>query len=146
MLVFQIAPYSLFSELFFSPISIYLFSPQSRGIQLVVHLVSSLQLPYGEGREPCVPQNTTPTKPHCFLTPRSQPHQCVGGNTVQLATVSVCTAPGPPQESLVCDGTRTSLPAKPSPNLDDAGPILRCPMGLPVAAGCDRAWTRTQNL
>ncbi|XP_071193620.1 upstream stimulatory factor 1-like isoform X10 [Salvelinus alpinus] len=43
----------------------------------------------------------------------SQPHQCVGGNTVYLATVSACTAPGPPQESLVRDGTRTCLPAKP---------------------------------
>ena len=42
------------------------------------------------------------------------------------------------------DGTRTSLPAKPSPNPDDAGPIVRRPMGLPVAAGCDRAWTRTR--
>uniref|UniRef100_A0A673W6L4 E3 ubiquitin-protein ligase RNF10 n=1 Tax=Salmo trutta TaxID=8032 RepID=A0A673W6L4_SALTR len=37
-------------------------------------------------------------------------------------------APGPPQESLECSGTRTSLPAKPSPNLDNAGPIVRRPM------------------
>ena len=32
-----------------------------------------------------------------------------------------------PQKSLVCDGTRTSLPAKPSPNPDDAGTIVRRP-------------------
>ena len=56
------------------------------------------------------------------LQPRSQPHQCVRGNTVYLATVSACTAPGPPQESLVRNETRISLPAKPSPNLDSAGP------------------------
>ena len=62
------------------------------------------------------------------------------------ATVSACPAPGPPQESLVCNGTRTSLPAKPSTNPDDAGPIVRRPTGLPVAAGGDRAWARTQNL
>ncbi|XP_064878450.1 uncharacterized protein LOC135573336 isoform X2 [Oncorhynchus nerka] len=37
-------------------------------------------------------------------------HQCVGGNTIHPVTVSACTAPGPPQESLVRNGTRTSLP------------------------------------
>jgi hypothetical protein len=46
---------------------------------------------------------------------------------------------------LVCDGTRTSLPAKPSPIPNDAGPIVRRPKGVPVAAGCDRAWTRTRT-
>ena len=42
-----------------------------------------------------------------------------------------------PQESLVRNGTRTSLPAKPSPISDDTGQIVHCPMGLPVAAGCN---------
>ena len=37
------------------------------------------------------------------------------------------------QESLEHDGTRASLPAKPSPNPEDAGPILRLLTGLPVA-------------
>jgi hypothetical protein len=60
--------------------------------------------------------------------------------------VSAYTAPGLPQESLERDGTRTSLLAKPSPNPDDAGPIVRRPMGLPVVSSCDRAWTQTQNL
>ena len=45
------------------------------------------------------------------IQPGSQPHQCVGGNTVHLATWSAC----PPQESLVCDETRLrqSLSANP---------------------------------
>ena len=52
-----------------------LFSPQFCGIQLFssYYLVSSLQLPYGlgrdEGRKPCVLRNTT--KQHCFLTQRA---------------------------------------------------------------------------
>ncbi|XP_045569017.1 zinc finger and SCAN domain-containing protein 2-like [Salmo salar] len=39
-----------------------------------------------------------------------------------------------------------SKSAKPSPNPDNGGPIVCRPMGLPVSAGCNRAWTRTQNL
>ncbi|XP_064871754.1 dual specificity mitogen-activated protein kinase kinase 5-like [Oncorhynchus nerka] len=78
-------------------------------------LVSSLQLPYGlwrgEGREPCVFRFGT------------QPNQ-----------TTLLLAPGPPQESLERDGSRTSLPVKPSPNPDDAGPNVRHPMGFPVAA------------
>ena len=67
------------------------------------------------------PPKHNPTKPHCFLTqlpiqPGSQPHQCVGGNTVHLATVSACTVPGSPQGS---------LPPEPSLNPDDTGPIVR---------------------
>ena len=38
-------------------------------------------------------------------------------------------APSPSQELLEHDGTRTSQPAKPSPNPDDAGPIVRHLMG-----------------
>ena len=34
--------------------------------------------------------------------------------------------------------------AKPPPNPDDAGPIVRCLMGLLVTAGCDTAWDRTR--
>ena len=30
------------------------------------------------------------------------------------------------------------------PNPDDAGPIVRCPMELPITAGCDTAWIRTR--
>ena len=48
--------------------------------------------------------------------------------------MSACTAPSPPQESLVRDETRIYPPAKHSPNPDDAGLIVRHPMGLPVAA------------
>ena len=88
---------------------------------------------------------TQPSQAALLLDTMHQ-HQCVGENTVHLATVSVCTAPGPPQESLLRDGTRTSLSAKPSPSPDDAGPIVRRPMGLPVVAGCDRAWTEPGSL
>nr|XP_046210222.1 F-box only protein 9-like isoform X1 [Oncorhynchus gorbuscha] len=42
------------------------------------------------------------------------------------------------------NGTRTSLWATPSSNPDNAGPIVHHFMGLPVTAGCDRAWTRTR--
>ena len=38
-----------------------------------------------------------------------------------------------PQESLVCDETRISVPAKLSPNPGDTGQIVRCNMGLPAA-------------
>ena len=30
------------------------------------------------------------------------------------------------------------------PNQDEAGTILRRPMGLPITAGCDTAWIRTR--
>ena len=45
---------------------------------------------------------------------------------------------------LECEGTRTTQQATPSPNLDEAGPIVLRLMGLLVAANCDTAqyWTR----
>jgi hypothetical protein len=30
------------------------------------------------------------------------------------------------------------------PNPDDAGPIVRRPMGLPITTGCHTAWIRTR--
>ena len=51
---------------------------------------------------------------------------------------------GAPKESIECDGTRTSRPAKPSPNPDDAGLIVRSLMGLLVAAGCNTARDQTR--
>jgi hypothetical protein len=48
------------------------------------------------------------------IQPGSQPHLCVRGNTVPLATWTACTDPGPPQEPLVHNETRISLLAKPS--------------------------------
>uniref|UniRef100_A0A4W5KNJ0 Uncharacterized protein n=1 Tax=Hucho hucho TaxID=62062 RepID=A0A4W5KNJ0_9TELE len=39
---------------------------------------------------------------------------------------------------------KSRTPAKPSPNPDDAGPIVRRPMGLPLTAGCDTAQDRTR--
>ena len=52
-------------------------------------------------------------------------------------------APSPPQESLQRNGRRTSRPAKASPNLDNAGPIVRRLMGLPVVASCNTDRYRT---
>ena len=34
--------------------------------------------------------------------------------------------------------------SRPNPDPDDAGPIVRRPMGFPIAAGCDTAWNRTR--
>ena len=48
------------------------------------------------------------------IQPGSQPHQCAGGNTVHRPPWLAHTAPSPPQESLVRDETRISLPTKPS--------------------------------
>ena len=70
------------------------------------------------------------------IQPRSQPHQCVRGNTVHLATWLACTAPVPPQESLVCDETRISLPVTPS--------LTRATLGqLCVAPRTYRSWPVT---
>jgi hypothetical protein len=53
---------------------------------------------------------------------------------VHLATWLARTVPGLPQESLVRDETRISLPGQALPNPDDARPIVHRPMDLPVAA------------
>ena len=134
-----------------------LFLPQFRSIQLFL-VVTILSHHYnsrtGSGETKVESHASYETQPNqaalllntARIQPGCQPHQCVGGNTVPLATWSACTAPGPPQESLVRDETRISLPAKPSLTPDDARPIVRRPVDLPVAAGCDRAWARTQSL
>jgi hypothetical protein len=33
----------------------------------------------------------------------------------------------------------------PRPNSDDAGAIVRRPMGLSIMTGCDRAWIQTRD-
>ena len=69
-----------------------------------------------------------PTKPHCFLTQRASNPEASRTNVSEATPCTwqpwlARTVPGPPQESLVRDETRISLPAKPSLtwNLDDAG-------------------------
>jgi hypothetical protein len=47
-------------------------------------------------------------------------------------------------ESLERDDPSKAPPAKPSPNSDDAGPIVRRPIGLQILAGCDTTRDRTQ--
>jgi hypothetical protein len=130
---------------FFSPISWY-------PIGSSYSLVSSLELLYGLRRgdcwEPCVLRNTTQTSrtmTQCPSNPKPAAPMYRRKDRTPGDRVSV-HCPGPPQESLVHDETRISLLAKPSPNPDDAGPIVRLPMGLLVTAGCGRAWTQTQNL
>ena len=34
--------------------------------------------------------------------------------------------------------------ARPKPDPDDAGPIVRHPMGLPIMADCDTDWNKTR--
>ncbi|XP_064794113.1 coiled-coil domain-containing protein 90B, mitochondrial isoform X1 [Oncorhynchus masou masou] len=64
------------------------------------------------------PPKHSPTKPHC-LTQRASNPEASRTNVSEETPCTwrpwlVCTAPGPPQESLVRDETRISLPAKPS--------------------------------
>ena len=125
------------------------FSPQLLVVTVLSHHYNSLT-DSGEAKvKSHVSSETQPNQATLLLNtvhiqPRSHPHQCVRGNTIHLATWSVCTVPGPPQELLVHDETRISLPAKPS--LTRTTPIVRRPMGLQVAAGFDRAWAQTQSL
>ena len=102
--------------LFFTP-----FSPQFHGIQLFFLVITILSHRYnsrtGSGETKIESHASSETQPNqaalllntARIQPGSQPHQCVGGNTVPLATWSACTVP---QESLVHDETRISPPAK----------------------------------
>ena len=113
------------------------FSPQVHGIQLFVvcilsHRYTSLT-DSGETKvESHASSETQPNQAALLLNtacikPGSQPHQCVAGNTVHLATWLACIAPGPPHESLVRDETRKSLPAKPSLTRTTLGQLCVAP-------------------
>jgi hypothetical protein len=119
---------------FFSPIN---------SIQLIVATLLShrynSRTDWGETKiESHVTSETQPNQATLLLNtariqPGSQPHQCVGENTVHLATWLACTALGLPQESLVRDETRISLQAKPS--------LTRTTLGqLCVAPRSSRPW------
>ena len=73
------------------------------------------------------------------LQPGSQPHQCVGGNTVHLASVSACTSPGPPHDLLEREGT-----GNPPLTRTTLGQLCAAAWVSPFAAGCDTAWNRTK--
>jgi hypothetical protein len=118
------------------------------------YLVSSLQLPYGSGETKVEGHASSDTQPNqaalLLNTVRiqlgSQPHQCAGGNTVHLATLASahCARPATGVASARWD---KDIPTSQTlPNPDDARPIVRRPMDLPVTAGCDRAWAQTQSL
>uniref|UniRef100_A0A8C8F818 SH3 domain-binding glutamic acid-rich protein n=1 Tax=Oncorhynchus tshawytscha TaxID=74940 RepID=A0A8C8F818_ONCTS len=122
------------------------FSPQLRDIQLVVTVLSHRCNSLADSGDAKVNSHaSSETRPRqaallldtLLIQPGSQPHQCVGGITIQLATEASVHAPGRHKESLERNGTRSSQPAKPSPNLDDAGPIMCRLMGLPVTVGCN---------
>ena len=110
---------SSFFFLFLTP-----FSPKCLWYPIVsnYYIVSSLQLPYrlgrDEGRKPCVLRNTTQPS-RTALTQRASNPEASRTNVSEETPCTwvpwlACTAPGPPQESLVRDETRISLPVKPS--------------------------------
>ena len=85
-------------------------------------------------------------KPHCFLTQSPLNLEASRTNVSEETPgdgVSVHCAR--PATGVVSARWEKDIPAaKPSPNPDDAGPIVCQPMGLPVVAGCDTAWTQTR--
>ena len=123
--------------MFSTYIYIFLNPTQFRGIQLLVVTVLShrynSRTDFGEAKvESHASSETQPNQAALLLNtlriqPGSQPHQCVGGNTVHLATWSLCTARGPLQKSLVRDEIRISLPAKPSLTRTTLGQLCAAP-------------------
>ena len=72
------------------------------------------------------------------LQPGSQPHQCVGGNTVHLAPLVSAYCARPATGVAGARSDKYIPTGQTLPNPDDARPIVRRPTDLPVAAGCDR--------
>ena len=65
------------------------------------------------------PAKHHPTKPHCFLTQRASNPEASRTNVSEETPCTwqpwlACTEPSPPQESLVRNETRISLPSNPS--------------------------------
>ena len=107
-------------------------------------LVSSLKLPWaGERRRSSHASSEMWTaKPCCFLTHCSLNPEA--SCTIQLIIEVSLQAPDPPQGDAWVRWAKESPQAKPSPNLDDTGPIVCCLMVFP--AGCNTAWDRTQSI
>jgi hypothetical protein len=80
------------------------------------------------------------------IQPGSQPHQCVGGNTVHLATLASAHCPRPATGVADVRWDKDIPTNQALPNPDDTSPIVRRPTDLPVAAGYNRAWARIQSL
>jgi hypothetical protein len=107
-------------------------------------LVLSLQLPNGLGRRrsshassETVLLNTHPLNPEANCTNVSEE------TLFNWRPRSTCRHPARHKESLERDEPSKAPLAKPSPSPDDAGPILRCPMGLPITAGYDTVKEQT---
>uniref|UniRef100_A0A4W5P9Y0 SH3 domain binding glutamate rich protein n=1 Tax=Hucho hucho TaxID=62062 RepID=A0A4W5P9Y0_9TELE len=106
-------------------------SPQLRDIQLVVTVLSHRCNSRADSGEAKVNSHAySETRPRqaalllntLLVQPGSQPHQCVGGNTVQLATDASVHAPGRHKESL------ERHPSRPNP------PLTRTTLGQLCAA------------
>jgi hypothetical protein len=118
------------------------FSLQFRDIQLVVTVLShccNSPTDSGEAKvESHASSETWPCQATLLAEPGSQQYQCDRENTIQLMTEISLQAPRMPH------GVTKSQQAKHASNSDDSGPIVCRLMGLPVTAGCDTAWDRTQ--
>ena len=130
------------------------FSPQFHGIQLFssYYLVSSQQLPYGLGRDEgwksCVLRyttqaalllNTAPSNPEASHTNVSEETPCTWQPWLERCTQPATGVAGARWDKDFPTGQTL-------PNPEDARPIVCRPTDLPVAAGYDRAWARTQSL
>ena len=112
----------LFLFLFFKMTFLPPFSSQFRRIQLLVITILSHRYNShtGSGETKVESYASSETQPnHCFLTQRASNPEASRTNVSEETPCTwlpwlACTAPGPPQESLVRDETRISLPAKPS--------------------------------
>ena len=95
---------SFFLFYFFTP-----FSPQFCGIQLLVATILSHRYNSRTGTgetKVMLPPIHNPTKPHCFLTQRASNPEASRTNVSEETPCTwqpwlACTAPGPPQESLL---------------------------------------------
>ena len=120
---------------FFSPISWY---PIVVVATILSHRYNS-RTGSGETKvESHASSDTQPNQPHCFLTQRTSNPEASRTN---VSEETLCTwqpwlgrtAPVPPQESLVRNETRTSLPAKPSLTRTTLGQLCVAPRTpLPV--------------
>ena len=114
---------------FFSPISWY---PIVVVATILSHRYNS-RTGSGETKvESHASSDTQPNQPYCFLTQHASNREA-SRNNVSEETPCVWqawlarTAPGPPQESLVRDETRISLPAKPSLTRTTLGQLCVAP-------------------
>ena len=81
----------------------------------------------------------TPLLNTCQLNPEASRTNVSEETPFNWHPLSACRHPAHHKELLEHDEPSKGSPAKPSPNPDDAEPIVRRPMGLPTTAGCGTA-------